>query len=118
MNLTILRLCCPDLLPEVGGLPVDTENFDIAIEVMLAPKEEEGNDISFTFSAVSHSALSHRTTTGFLTHTLVLSEFSWEDIRRHIERQIMQSQSCTSWECVAFRMAPFMRPLGVTFNAL
>lgn len=119
MNLVILRISSPSLKPEVGGLPENVEYFDLEVEVMLAPKDKEADDITFAFSVTSPSALcDRRLGDAFVAHTLVISAFSWAEVCRHVERLLMQVKSCASWECVAFRLAPFMRPLGATFNAL
>jgi len=118
MKLVILRLSSPDLQPEVEGMPEDLQDFAVDVEVMLAPEGKEGDDVSFSFSVMSRSALARKATGAFIQNTLVLAEFSWGEIRRHIERLLMQAHSCTTWECVTFRFAPYMRPLGVTFNAL
>jgi len=118
MDLVLLRLSSPDLEPEVGGMPDDRHHFRIEIEVMLAPVGRESDDVVFSFSAVSPSALITDPMNAFISNTLVLSEFSWSEVRRHIERLLMQVQSCSTWECVAYRLAGYMRPLGLTFNAL
>ena len=118
MKLVILRLSSPDLQPEVGGMPNDPQHFAVDVEVMLAPDGREGDDVIFCFSAISRSTLVRTPTDAFISNTLVLAEFSWVEVRRHIDRLLMQAQSCGTWECVAFRFAGYMRPLGVTFNAL
>ena len=118
MELVILRVSSPDLQPEVGGMPNDPQHFAVEVEVMLAPVGREGDDITFSFSAISRSALMQKPTNAFVSNTLVLAEFSWVEVRRHIERLLMQAHSCATWECVAFRLAGYMRPLGATFNAL
>ena len=112
MKLSLLRVSSPDLQPEVEGSPSDSRDFDIEIEVMLAPKGHEGRDVSFHFWCVSPSALMRRPVGAFLPNILLMEEFSWSEIRRHIDKLLMQVHSCSSWECVAVRLSPYMRPFG------
>jgi hypothetical protein len=116
MKIIVLRISSPDLYPEVAGVPDTLDDFDIRVEVMLAQEGYEGDDISFNFSVVSPSALLRRPCGQFIQNTLLLSEFSWADITRHIERLLMQIYSCHSWECIALRLSPYMLPLAVTLN--
>jgi hypothetical protein len=117
MNIVLLRLSSFDVDPNVGGMPGDRNNFRVQVEAMLAPAGREGDDVTFAFTVVSPSQLLEAPD-GFITDTLVIPIFSWNDIRRRVDRLLMQVRSCTTWECVAYRLAGHMRPLGVTFGAL
>ena len=113
MALVILALESPAVQPRVGGLPESCEDFDITVEVMLAFAGHEADDVTFSFSVLSPSAMSRRQAGAFVSNVLLLQTFSWEHVRRHIERLLMQVHSCTDWPSVIMRISPFMRPMGL-----
>lgn len=113
MRLKILRVSSPDLDPEIGGHPEDATDFEINVEVMLVAEGNEAQDVSFQFRCVSPSALARQQAGSFLSNILLMEEFSWQTVAHHIERLLMQVHSCKSWECVALRLSPYMRPFGV-----
>jgi len=110
MKLKILSIESDDLDPSDTGTPDDSEEFDVLVEVLLYEENRETNDMYFEFTVASPRALAKRPAGGFIQPTLILNEFTWPVIKEHVEKLLMHTLSCESWECVAFRFSGLMRP--------
>jgi Immunity protein 8 len=99
MKLEIQTIWSPDLDPPSGGTPEDNENFDIWVQVSLGEIGKPGSEV-FGLSVTSPEALASKKQERFLSHVLVLNCFSWEIIRKKIEKLLSHTQGCDSWEDV------------------
>jgi hypothetical protein len=114
MNLKILTIGCKDSEDAENWQPSDPDDFDVTVEVLLYDKQRETESMYFEFTVASPVAIGKRCVGGFVPPTLLLGQFIWSDIRRHIERLLMHVKSCDSWECVAFRLGGYMRPSSIS----
>jgi hypothetical protein len=107
MDIVTLFVRAPDLSPEMSGVPDDLGDFRVRVEVMLAERGREADDECFHFDVVSPQELARTAPNTFVRSTLLLSEFSWQEIHRHVERQVALVRSCKNWECVKHKVAGF-----------
>jgi hypothetical protein len=114
MDLKILTLTCANSEGGENWQPDDERDFDVPVEVLLYVSQRETESMYFEFTVVSPSAIGKREVGAFVPPTLLLEKFSWPDIRRQIERLLMQVKSCPSWECAAFRLGAYMRPSSMS----
>ena len=98
----------PDLDPPSTGLPADTEDYEVAMQVRLSERGEAGGEV-FSFTVCSPSALSDVDSGRFVTHTLVLMPFRWDTLRARLDKLLSQCSSCTTWHEVIDRLLPFLR---------
>jgi hypothetical protein len=105
MDLITLFIRAPNLTPETSGCPDDISDFRVRVEVMLAERGREADDECFHFDVVSPQELARTSPSTFIQNTLLLAEFSWPEIHRHVERQIARLRGCKNWECVKNKIA-------------
>ena len=110
MTLRIVSIQSDELEPKESGYPNSLEEFDILIEVELCFKNLKSNSMYFEFYVASPKALMKRSTNGFMPPTLLIDEFDWAIIRRHVEKLLMQTISCKTWDGVMIRLNGLLRP--------
>jgi hypothetical protein len=107
MQLQIVDMWSPDLMPPSSGLPEDPENFAVAIQVYLSEKGQNGGAV-FNFNVWSPSAIANTYSGTFLLDTLVFDRFSWEAVRNRLEKLLLHCQSCKSWNEVILSLCGYL----------
>ena len=110
MTLQILSIQSDELEPKESGFPDSLEEFDVLVEVELCFKNQETNSMYFEFYVASPLAQMKRSTGGFLPPTLLVDEFDWKLIRKHVEKSLMQALNCKTWDGVVIRLNGLLRP--------
>jgi hypothetical protein len=108
MKLTIEDLWSPDLVPPSSGAPANTTSFRVFVQVALAELGRPGREV-FSFTAVSPDRLANGRDGDFVSHSLVLTRFSWETIRARLERLLRHTESCSSWQQATLALAGCLR---------
>ena len=106
MNLQIDDLWSPDLHPPRAGLPAGA-GFDVLVQVSLSEAGQAGEEM-FGFRVCAPSALAETPSGRFVTSTLVLDEFSWELVRRRVEKLLRQCDSASGWSEAIARLRPYL----------
>jgi len=102
-----------DLDPCDSGYPDDIEDFDILIEIDLCFKNYQANSVFFEFYVASQKALSRRPANSFMPPTLVLDEFNWNAIEKHVVKLLSHISGSKSWPEVAIRLSGQVRPVSM-----
>ena len=108
MKLVVQTLWSPDLTPPSTGVPVDLTSFSVFMQVAVAERGAPGHEVfGFTVSSVDQMA---RTAPGsFISHTLLLQRFSWEEVRTRVEKILRHSESCSSWSDAIRVLAGYLK---------
>ena len=103
MGIRVIRLHSPDLA--VGALPPDPRNCVVLVQAFIGPNDGPGEE-SFDFLVVtpcSVEGLAPR----WGRALLLLEHFSWEEVRRHVDRIVAQCQR-DSWQDAAQQLSRWM----------
>ena len=108
MKLEIQTIWSPNLNPPSEGLPDDLVDFEIFMQVSLGEAGKPGGEV-FTFNVSSPSALAKIESNRFISHTLVLDSFDWERINKRLEKLLLHTVSCMSWNEVIKSLSGYLR---------
>jgi len=107
MKLEISDLWSTDLDHPVDGSPPDMRDFSIGVHVSIAEVGKPGVEV-FCFVVESPSQIALRNHREFVSHTLVIEEFSWSTIRDRITDLLRHCESSPDWEAVIFELRPYL----------
>lgn len=102
MGIQLKRLHSPDL-PE-GDIPENPTDCAVLVQAMIGPVDGPGEE-SFDFLVVTPDALK-RLAPRWGRGLLVLPAFSWDQVRRHVERLVAQCGD-DSWANATQRLSRF-----------
>lgn len=105
MNLEVVSIWSPDLINK--DLPQDINDFDVFLQVSLKEKGRNGSEV-FACRVCSPSILAETESGSFIKSTLCLSKFSWDEIRRQMEKIITHTGSCQTWDCVIEKLTGYL----------
>ena len=108
MKLVIDDLWSPDLNPPSSGTPADTASFEVLLQVAISEAGATGREV-FSFMATSGDRLAAAAPGTFVSHVLVLDEFSWDAIRARIEKLLRHTESCAGWREAMLVLAGCLR---------
>lgn len=108
MNLEIQTIWSPDLDPPSGGLPKDTFDFDVFVQVSIGEAGKAGGEL-FNCRICSASALVNAEPGRFISHTLVLDKFDWSAIRKRMDKLLLHASSCKDWDSVITQLYPCLQ---------
>jgi hypothetical protein len=107
MNLALEDMWSPDLDPPSSGLPDDLSDFDVFMHMSLNEVGTSGAEV-FSFQVMSPSALARTAPGRFLSHVLVLEQFSWNQIQTHLEKLLRHTRGCSTWDCVLLTLSSYV----------
>ena len=108
MRLSLGMMWSPDLNPPSSGLPADIDEYEIAMQISVSEVGGSGGEV-FSLAICTPAALLKTEGGTFLSHTLVLTPFSWDSLRARLDKLLAQCGSCDSWGDVIHRLSPFLR---------
>lgn len=100
MGIRVIRLHSPDI--DIGVLPADPSDCAVLVQAMIGPDDAPGEE-SFDLLVVTPAAL-ERLAPRWGRGLLVLKQFSWDEVRRHVDRLVAQCQE-RSWPDAARQLA-------------
>ena len=106
MNLEIRSSWSPDLDPPSEGRPADCEDYRLFIQVMIGEKGQPGGEV-FGLTVCSPSQLVAGDG-AFITTTLVLESFSWDRLGARLQKLLLSTSSCGSWNEVIHELRPYL----------
>ena len=108
MKLYIDSLWSPDLDPPSSGLPHHLQSFDLLVQVALSERGQRGREV-FSLRVCTPERLAAAEPGQFVSHVLVLRQFSWSSVTERLERLLRHTESCSTWgECIA-ALSPYLR---------
>ena len=107
MKIKIDNMWSPDLNP-TDGVPDDLASFEIGITVSLSEIEEPGSEV-FYLTVCDSKTLCEIENGRFVSHTLVLEQFSWDDIKYRIEKLLRHTESAKNWDEVILALSGCLR---------
>jgi hypothetical protein len=105
MNLEVVSIWSPDLANHES--PQDINDFDVFLQISLQEKGKTGSEV-FSCRVCSPSILAETESGSFIKSTLCLSEFSWNEIRKRMEKVIIHTRSCQTWNCVIEKLTGYL----------
>ena len=105
MKLEIQNLWSSDLAQTSNNLPDNLLEFDLSVQFSLSEIGKPGGEL-FNCRVCSVSELSKAEHGQFITSTLVLDKFDWQELKKRIEKLLLHTSSCTSGECVIKKLLP------------
>ena len=108
MRLSLGMMWSPDLNPPSSGLPADTEDYELAMQISVSEAGGSGDEV-FSLTICAPTALLKTESGRFLAHTLVLAPFSWDTLRARLDKLLAQCGSSDTWDDVIHRLSPFLR---------
>ncbi len=108
MKLLIEDLWSPDLAPPSFGLPANLASFRVFVQVALAQQGEPGREV-FEFTVAPADRLAATEDGAFVSHVLVLNDFSWAVIRERLEKLLRHTESCANWQDAIRVLAGYLR---------
>src|SRR5262245_43892595 len=96
MKLHIESLWSPDLDPPSSGLPPDAQDFDVLVQVALSERGQPGREV-FSLRICTPERLARTEPGQFLSHVLILRQFSWASVAERVERLLRHAESCSTW---------------------
>jgi len=85
------------------GRPVEGAEAEMHLAV-----GEPGREV-FEFTVASADQLAEAEAGAFVSHVLVLKEFSWGVIRERLEKLLRHTESCANWEDAIRVLAGYLR---------
>ncbi|TLU67151.1 hypothetical protein FE810_02375 [Thalassotalea litorea] len=114
MNIELLGISSDQLEPSTSGYPSDWEKFDVLMELDLCFENHQADSVFFEFYVASPKAIEKRGINSFMPPTLVLEEFDWSVIRRHISKLLLHANGSKPWTEVAMRLSGQIRPTSLS----
>lgn len=108
MKMIVQALWSPDLNPPSKGLPADTNDFDVLLEISIGELDREGSEV-FGCRVCSASKLATAESGEFICHTLVLSKYDWKLVASRIEKLLLHTSSCDNWSSAIKTLSPYLR---------
>jgi hypothetical protein len=105
MNLEVVSIWSPDLINQDS--PQNINEFDVFLQISLKEKGGKGSEV-FACRVCSPSMLAETISGSFIKSTLCLSEFNWDEIRKRIEKVIIHTGSCQTWDCVIKKLTGYL----------
>ena len=97
MNLYIADLWSPDLVPPDSCLPENQSHFEVFRQVAVSEHGTQGHEVfGFTVSSPSRPGL--RDAEWFVTDTLCLNVFSWQEITQCLDSLLRQGAASNTWD--------------------
>ncbi|MBE0388653.1 hypothetical protein PLUTE_a5230 [Pseudoalteromonas luteoviolacea DSM 6061] len=114
MNIELLGISSDQLEPSTSGYPSDWEEFDVLMELDLCFENHQTDSVFFEFYVASPKAIENRTINSFMPPTLVLEEFDWNVIKRHISKLLLHANGSNSWAEVVTRLSGQIKPTSLS----
>ena len=107
MKLVVDSLWSPDLTPPSTRVPANATSFRALVQVAVVERGAPGREV-FGLTALSPDQLAAAEPGSFISHTLVLQRFSWEEIRTRVEKLLRHTESCSSWSDAIRTLAGYL----------
>ena len=108
MNLEIQTMWSPDLIPPSEGLPENTQDYDVFMQVSIGEIGQAGGEV-FHFRVCAASVLRETESGNFISHTLVLEKFSWFELENRLKKLLLHTSSCKDWKSVIEKLQPYIQ---------
>lgn len=79
--------------------PENPTDFDLTLNAIIG-EEKTGEYCSFSFRLCSPNRLVATENGVFINNTLVMHEFSWDAVRKRIEKLFVHVHACPDWKCI------------------